>query len=70
LVNVPLEKTQMLDALLAEPQYVVLDVSAYDVTSEWDPESSGFAKEVAPLILACGSKVLSEARDQAPEKPR
>jgi CHASE2 domain-containing sensor protein len=70
LVNVPLEKAQLLDALLAEPQYVVLDVSTYDVASEWDPESSAFAKEVAPIILACGSKILSEARSQAAENPR
>jgi CHASE2 domain-containing sensor protein len=60
LINVASDQAEAMQNLLANADYVDVDVATYDVTQMWDTENKEFTAEVAPLVLASAARLLQE----------
>ena len=60
LVNVAPNQTEAMQTLMAQAEYVDVDVAIHDMTNMWDPENKDFTAEAAPLFLASASRLLQD----------
>ena len=60
LVNVAPNQSESIKLLLAQADYLHVDVATHEMTNTWDPENKDFTSEAAPLFLASASRLLHE----------
>jgi CHASE2 domain-containing sensor protein len=60
MVNVNEGQVDAIQALLADENYVAVDVARYDMANMWDPENKEFTREASPLILASAARLLHD----------